>query len=110
MGVKILANIASIPFSYMFGRDWEWLSATVAVGANFSRFNESGSGKPQILSALIAQVEFPKISFPNMKMFSTFSLYTEVSLWFIPTDVQGGTIDIKNMVPQISEGIRFNVF
>ena len=110
MGVKILANIASIPFSYMFGRDWDWLSATVAVGANFSRFNESGSGKPQILSALIAQVEFPKISFPNMKMFSTFSLYTEVSLWFIPTDVQGGTIDIDNMVPQISEGIRFNVF
>jgi hypothetical protein len=110
MGVKILANIASIPFSYMFGRDWEWLSATVAVGANFSRFNESGSGKPQILSALVAQVEFPKISFPNMKMFSTFSLYTEVSLWFIPTDVQGGTIDIDNMVPQISEGIRFNVF
>ena len=45
-----------------------------------------------------------------MKMFSTFSLYTEVSLWFIPTDVQGGTIDIDNMVPQISEGIRFNVF
>ena len=110
MGVKILANIASIPFSYMFGRDWEWLSATVAVGANFTRFNWSKSGKPQILSALIAQVEFPKISFPNMKMFSTFSLYTEVSLWFIPTDVQGGTVDIKNMVPQISEGIRFNVF
>ena len=110
MGIKILANIASIPFSYMFGRDWEWLSATVAVGANFTRFNETGSGKPQILSALLAQVEFPKVTFPNMKMFSTFSLYTEVSLWFIPTDVQGGAVDINNMVPQISEGIRFNVF
>lgn len=46
-----------------------------------------------------------------MKMFSTFSLYTEFSLWFIPTDVtSSGTVDIKNLVPQISEGIRVNLF
>lgn len=111
MGIKILANVGTIPFSYFFGRDWEWLSMNFAVGANFTRFNESASGKAQILSALLAQMEFPRVSFPKNKCFSTFSLYTEFSLWFIPTDVSGGNSDaIKNLVPQISEGIRVNVF
>lgn len=111
MGIKILANVANIPFSFFFGRDFEWLSANVAVGANFTRFNETQSGEAQILSALLAQLEFPKITFPKMKMFSTFSLYTEFSLWFIPTDVESsGTVDIKNLIPQISEGIRVNLF
>ena len=111
MGIKILANVANIPFAYFFGRDFEWLSANIAVGANFTRFNESASGEAQILSALLAQVEFPKVTFPQLKMFSTFSLYTEVSLWFIPTDViSSGSESIKNLVPQISEGIRVNLF
>ena len=90
-------------------RDLEWLSANFAIGANFSRFNETNSGTPQILSALLGQIEFPKVSLPQLKMFSAFSLYTEFSLWFIPTDVSG-TIGIKNLVPQISEGIRVNIF
>lgn len=110
MGIKILANIAQIPFSYFLGHDWEWLSSSVAIGAQFTRFNESGSGDAQILSALLAQLEFPKVTFPKMKMFSSFSAYTEFSLWFIPTDVSGGDVDIDNLVPQISEGIRVNVF
>ena len=111
MGIKILANVANIPFAYFFGRDFEWLSANIAVGANFTRFNESASGEAQILSALLAQVEFPKVTFPQLKMFSTFSLYTEFSLWFIPTDViSSGSESIKNLVPQISEGIRVNLF
>ena len=109
IGIKILANVGQIPFSYFFGRDLEWLSANFAIGANFSRFNETNSGTPQILSALLGQIEFPKVSLPQLKMFSAFSLYTEFSLWFIPTDVSG-TIGIKNLVPQISEGIRVNVF
>lgn len=109
IGIKILANVGQIPFSYFFGRDLEWLSANFAIGANFSRFNETNSGTPQILSALLGQIEFPKVSLPQLKMFSAFSLYTEFSLWFIPTDVSG-TIGIKNLVPQISEGIRVNIF
>lgn len=110
MGVKILANVAQIPFSYFLGHDWEWLSSSVAIGAQFTRFNESGSGDAQILSALLTQIEFPKVTFPKMKMFSSFSAYTEFSLWFIPTDVSGSDVDIKNLVPQISEGIRVSVF
>lgn len=110
MGIKILANVANIPFSYFFGRDLDWLSANLAVGAQFSRFNESGSGEAQILSAILAQLEFPKVKFPNMKCFSSLSLYTEFSLWFIPTDVSSSNVDINNIVPQIAEGIRLSVF
>ncbi len=109
MGIKILANIAQIPFSYFLGHDWEWLSSSVAVGAQFSRFdNSDNDNDAQILSALLAQIEFPKVKFPKMKMFSSFSAYTEFSLWFIPTDVSD--IDVDSFVPQISEGIRVNVF
>ena len=106
---KILANVAYIPFMYFLGRDYEWLSANVTVGANFTRFNQGQSGKPQVLSALLAQIEFPRVTFAKQKMFRTFSIYTEGQLWFIPTDVSSD-VDIDNLVPQISVGLRVNVF
>ena len=105
---KILANIASIPFSYFLGHDWDWLYASVAFGADFSYFTQTNSGKPQILSSLLAQVEFPKIKLQNVKAFSSFALYTEAAFWFIPTDVTG--TDIKSLVPQIAIGFRTNIF
>lgn len=110
MGIKILANVATIPFSFFFGRDWEMVSSSIAIGANFTRFDQTNSGKPQILSALVGQLELPKLTFKKAKMFSAFSFYTEFSLWFIPTDVNSTSVDIQNFVPQISEGIRINVF
>ena len=111
MGLKILANIGELPFAFLFGRDFEALSATLAVGANFTYFNQTNSGRGQILSALITQVEFPRLHFNNLKMFSTFSFYYEGSLWFIPTDIASDTgVDIKNMVWQNSIGFRLNVF
>lgn len=111
MGIKILANVGFLPFSYFLGHDWEWLSASFAVGANFTRFNESASGEAQILSALLAQIEFPRVNFPQMKMFSTYSLYGEFQLWFIPTDVEGTSSQkIDKLIPQFSGGIRVNVF
>ena len=109
IGGKILANVAYIPFMYFFGRDYEWLSANITVGANFTRFNETASGKPQMLSALLAQLEFPRVTFERQKMFRTIALYTEGQLWFIPTDVSSA-VDIANIVPQISVGLRVNVF
>ncbi len=110
-GIKILANVGNIPFRYFWGPDWDWLSSSFAVGANFTRFNQTNSGKAQILSALLGQIEFPRITFPQMKRFRTFSLYTEFQLWFIPSDISGtGTSSVQNLVPQISEGIRLNVF
>ncbi len=111
-GIKILANVADIPFSFFFGHDWEWLSASIAVGANFSLFNETSSGSSQVLSALVAQLEFPKVKIANMKVFSRFSFYTEGTIWFIPTDtdVTSSLVEVKSVVPQVSIGIRINIF
>ena len=108
-GMKLLANVYYLPFRYYFGPDWEWLSLNVAVGANFSRFDQSGSGKPQILSAGLFQLEFPRVTFSRQKMFRTIAFYTEGQLWFIPTDVNSEE-DVKSIVPQISFGLRVNVF
>jgi hypothetical protein len=106
---KILANVASIPFSFFLGHDWDWLSAQVAIGAEFAWFDQTNSGRSQILSAVLGQLEFPRVKLPNVKMFSTFSLYTEASLWFIPTDVSS-EVKIKNLIPQVALGIRTNIF
>lgn len=109
LGLKILANVSSIPFAYFMGRDWEWLYASIAVGAQFSWFDQTASGKTQTLSALLLQVEFPKVKFKKAKAFSSFAFYTEPSLWFIPTDVSSQS-DIKSLVPQIAFGFRTNIF
>ena len=106
-GMKLLANVFYMPFRYYLGPDWEWLSLNVAVGANFTRFNETGSGKAQILSAGLLQLEFPRVTFSRQKMFRTIAFYTEGQLWFIPTDVSS---DAPSLVPQISFGLRVNVF
>lgn len=106
--LKILANVASIPFSFFLGHDWDWLYASFAVGADFSYFTKTNSGKPQILSSVVVQMEFPKVKLQNVKAFSSFALYTEGSLWFIPTDVSG--TDIRSLVPQIGIGLRTNIF
>ena len=47
-GIKILANLGYVPFSYFFGPDLNWLSANFAIGANFSYFSETQSGKGQV--------------------------------------------------------------
>lgn len=111
-GIKILANIARIPFGSFCGHDWDWLSADIALGANFSYFTESASGVGQFLSAIIAQLEFPKIKWPKAKCWKVMSFFTEFSLWFIPTDVDSSSssYNIDKVIPQWSEGIRFNVF
>ena len=108
LGGKLLANISTIPFSFFFGHDFDWLSASVAVGAQFSYFSQTNSGKGQILSAVLGQLEFPRVHINEVKMFSTFSMYYEFSLWFIPSDVASD--DIKKLVPQGSLGLRVNIF
>jgi hypothetical protein len=108
--IKMLANLASVPMDYFFGPDFSWLSAKAAIGANFSLFSETQSGKPQILSAMLAQLEFPRVTIPKRTMFRTFSLYTEFQLWFIPTDVDSNEVNINSLVPQLTGGIRVNVF
>ena len=108
IGGKLLANISTIPFSFFFGHDFDWLSASIAVGAQFNYFSQTNSGKGQILSAVLGQLEFPRVHINEVKMFSTFSMYYEFSLWFIPSDVAGD--DIKKLIPQGSVGLRVNIF
>jgi hypothetical protein len=54
--LKMLMNLAYFPVDFVLGPDFSWLSATGAIGANFSWFSESRIGKPQILSAILVQV------------------------------------------------------
>ena len=63
-----------------------------------------------MLSAVVAQLEFPRVTFENRKMFRTVSFYTEGQLWFIPSDVSGGSQKEKTMLPHISCGLRLNLF
>ncbi len=113
-GAKIIAQIAYLPFRYFFGRDWDWLSASVSVGANFSYFTDSGASivtgesVAQILSAALIQVEFPRITLSNASVFKTWSLYAEPQLWFIPSDIASD--DAKKQVFTVSFGIRTSVF
>lgn len=111
LGIKLLANVFYLPFNYFFGPDLDWLSANLALGANFSYFSDSGAGKGQFLSALLAQLEFPRVTLEKQKMFRTIAFYTEGQFWFCPSDVGGSSDnDIPTVVPQISFGLRVNLF
>lgn len=116
LSIKLLANVLEIPFGYYLGPDWKWLYFNMALGAEFSLFTKTQSNKPQILSALLAQVEFPRVRLPKGKYFRSFSFFTEGQLWFIPTDVTSMKVvdkkkmRIKSVIPHISCGIRVYVF
>ena len=106
--IKLLANVFELPFGYYLGPDWQWLYLNVAVGAQFSLFGETQSGKPQVLSAGLVQVEFPRVKLYKRKHFSSFSFFTEGQLWFIPTDVNSSSI--RSVMPHLCGGVRVNIF
>ena len=115
VGLRIIAQILNLPFMTFFGRDWEWLTATMAVGANFSFFTDTGAKSsdtgeavPQILSALLVQVEFPRMTFKQWKYFRTWAVYVEPQLWFIPSDI--ATDEARKMLFTFSIGLHVNVF
>ena len=116
-GLKILANVADVPFNYFFGHDFDWLSATLAIGADFSWFTDSGrevAGQKnggKFVSALIGQLEFPRVSFKKAKAFSSFAFYTECAVWVFPTDIQSTTAQkVPTIIPKVSFGLRTNIF
>ncbi|MCL2066132.1 MAG: Ig-like domain-containing protein [Treponema sp.] len=115
MAFKLLANVYRLPFGSFLGPDWEWLSATVALGANFSLFDlaQEGytqSGESTWMSALLLQLEFPRVTIPKRKHFRTFSLFTEGQLWFVPTDVSAKDYGITTVIPHVIMGVRAYVF
>lgn len=111
VSMKILANVFSYGFGYHFP-DAAPLYMAVALGAQFSLFTETQSGKPQVLSSLLMQFEFPRIKLPKGKYFRSFSFFTEGQLWFVPTDVASNNARsvIKSVVPHLACGIRVDVF
>ncbi|CEM62070.1 Ig-like domain-containing protein [Treponema phagedenis] len=111
--LKLLANVFELPFGYYFGPDWNWFYMTGALGANFSVFSQTQSGRPQVLAALLTQLELPRVRLDKRKTknFSSFAFFIEGSLWFIPTDVDSKDKSaIKSIIPHLSCGIRADVF
>ncbi|HET6486125.1 MAG TPA: Ig-like domain-containing protein [Spirochaetia bacterium] len=105
IGGKLLANVATLPFSYLFGPDWSFFSMSLAVGADFSYFTMSGdtvslTDTGAMLAGIVAQLEFAKFRIPGWTFANTYSLYTELQVWFISSDVQATT------VPRLSFGVR----
>ena len=107
-GAKLLANIATLPYGYFFGPDWNFLSSSFAIGADFSLFTmeaaEDEEARAIVLGAVVAQIELARVEIPQWTVFGAFSAYIEGQFWFISSDVEGG---IK---PKIAFGIRSDVF
>jgi hypothetical protein len=110
LGFKIIANIYSLPLQRYWGPDYEWLFLTLAFGANFSYFEIAQSGSPTWMSAVLFQMEFPKVKIPKRKNLRTFSMFTEGQLWFVPTDVDAAKMGIKVVIPHIVMGLRMYIF
>lgn len=107
MGGKLIANVAKFPFGYYFGPDWDWLEASIALGANFSYFTMQDSisfSGGKVLGGIVGQLEFPKVTFEDNEYLQYVSLYTEGQLWFIPSDTD------PSIEPQIGFGVRVGMF
>ncbi|MDR2257635.1 MAG: hypothetical protein LBE14_00645 [Treponema sp.] len=110
LGLKLLANVYALPFRSLLGPDWAWLSASAALGANFSLFSTTQSGSPTWLSALLGQIEFPRVTIPRRKFLRTFAVYSEFQLWFVPTDVNARDLGLETIIPHFTVGLRANMF
>ena len=109
LGTKLLANVASLPASFLLGPDFDWLSAALAVGANFSYFTMSGDSigfteDGLVLAGMVGQLQLPIVTVPTLAFFNTYAFYTEAQLWFVSSDVEAGTEF------RLSFGIRADVF
>jgi hypothetical protein len=97
IGAKLLANIANLPFGYILGPSWDFFSMALAIGANFSYFTMSENSiaftdAGLVLGGVVGQLEFAKFRIPGWRALNAWSLYTEYQLWFISSDVEGGTV------------------
>ena len=106
-GLKLLANVATFPYGYYFGPDWDFLSSSIAIGSAFEFFtmSESTSGQSGlVLGAMVAQLELIKVELDQLQYFNTYSLYLENQFWFISSDIEGG------LEYRMAFGVRVNVF
>jgi hypothetical protein len=115
LGLKLLANIYKLSFGTLLGPDWNWLSASFMMGVNFSLFDigkqgYTQSGNPTWMSALLGQIEFPRVTIPKRNFLRTFSLFTEGQLWFVPTDVNARKNNLNIVKPHLIVGLRMYIF
>ena len=107
-GLKLLANVASLPWEYFLGYDFGGFSSSLAVGTTFQYFtmdaSPSANTNGTVLGAMLAQAELVKFEKPDWNMFSSFSLYMEMQFWVISSDVNAG------IEPRLAFGLRTNVF
>ncbi|MBN2658807.1 MAG: hypothetical protein JXR86_17265 [Spirochaetales bacterium] len=109
LGVKLIATILDIPFSYFFGYDWDFFSMSLAVGARFDYFTMSTddysfTDEGVVLGSVLVQFEFARFEIESLPLFNSYSLYTEFSLAFISSDIEAG---IK---PKLAFGARIGIF
>jgi hypothetical protein len=109
IGAKLLANVATVPFGYFFGPSWDFFSMSLALGANISYFTMSEDSiafteDGLVLAAVVSQLEFARFEVADWRFFNTYSLYSELQLWFISSDIEAGTI------ARISFGFRMGLF
>jgi hypothetical protein len=114
LGFKFFAG-PEINFGKIFGSSWDRISASFGLGLNFSLFDllEQGytqSGTSAWMSSFVAQLEFPKVTLTDRKIFKGFSLFTEGQLWYVPTDVYAKRLGIRSTSPHIVMGLRLYIF
>ena len=107
-GAKLLANIAQVPFSWLLGPEWSFMSASAALGANFSYFSSNSSNSMEswgvILAGVVGQLEVPKITFEDRSFIKYISVFWEGQLWLISSDVSPEVV----LLPSI--GVRVGLF
>lgn len=103
LGVKLLANISTIPMEFFFGPDWDFLSMSVAVGSNFSYYSMGEDTEGVILAGVLLQWEFAKITF-DRTFINNVAAYTEYQSWFISSDVSAA------VKPKLTVGARVGIF
>jgi hypothetical protein len=108
LGIKLLANIAYLPFDYFFGPDLAFYSMNFALGANFSYFGMDQLRSPVFMGAVIGQWDIANIDmqffYPKWKYFRRLALYAQPEFWFASSDVDAGIIF------RVGIGIRVNWF
>ena len=105
-GAKLIANLYYLPMGSIFGPDWDWLSMSLGVGADFTYFTvvNGDPAKQLIVSSVFGQLEFPKVTVRSLPMFKKYSYYLEYQVWSISDVSSGGLKGLAAM------GVRLGIF
>jgi hypothetical protein len=57
-----------------------------------------------VLGSVVAQLEFARFEVARWRAFNAYSLNTEYQLWFISSDIEGGTVS------KLAFGLRVGLF